>query len=240
VIRRVRVEWPDRRLFAGGREAVRLLAVSDAVDPALAWSANRDALGRIDLVVGCGDLEPDALAFLIDAFPAPSVHVRGNHDTGSGWSSGAHLLPKEARSGVPICLTLASSGVVEVVPFGWAGAAGTPARRDEGAAWRHVLGTVARRTIGRRAGRPFIVISHAPPFGAGDTLDPYHRGFRGYRWLLERTRPVLWLHGHTPLASAPWRVTCGRTTLVNVTGAVLVELVPAAIPAHAAAPGLAT
>ena len=34
-----------------------------------------------------------------------------------------------------------------------------------------------------------------------------HRGFRAYRWLLERTRPVLWLHGHTPLASVPWRST---------------------------------
>ncbi len=239
MIRRVRVEWPDRRLFAGGREAVRLLAVSDAVDPALAWSANRDALGRIDLVVGCGDLEPDALAFLIDAFAAPSVHVRGNHDAGSGWVSGAHLLPKEARSGVPICLSIVRSGAIEVVPFGWAGAANTPARRDEAVAWRHVLGAVARRAVRRRTSRPFIVISHAPPLGAGDAADPYHRGYRGYRWLLERTRPVLWLHGHTPLASAPWRLTCGRTALVNVTGAVLVELVPPAVPAGPAAPGLA-
>jgi hypothetical protein len=45
VIRRVRVAWPDSRLFADGRDTVRILAVSDAVDPALGWSANRDALG---------------------------------------------------------------------------------------------------------------------------------------------------------------------------------------------------
>jgi hypothetical protein len=36
---------------------------------------------------------------------------------------------------------------------------------------------------------------------------------------------MLWLHGHTSLAANPeWRVKWGATTLVNVTGAVLVEL----------------
>ena len=232
MIRRVRVAWPDGRLFADGRDAVRILAVSDVVDPALAWSANRDALGRIDLVVGCGDLEPAALAFVIDSFLAPSIVVRGNHDTGAGWAQGVHLLPSIARSGVSTRTRLAGGGEIEVLPLGWAGTPGAVARRDEGAAWRHVLEGRARRIIGGRAGRPFIVISHAPPLGAGDAPDPYHRGFRGYRWLLERTRPVLWLHGHTPLASVPWRVTCGSTTLVNVTGAVLIELVPSTPSAH--------
>ena len=41
------------------------------------------------------------------------------------------------------------------------------------------------------------------------------------------TRPsrALWMHGHTSLAAAPdWRVDWGRTTLINVTGAVLIEI----------------
>lgn len=228
MIRRLRVEWPERRLFAGGRDVVRILAVSDAMDSALAWSANRDLLGSIDLVVGCGDLEPQSLAFVIDSFAAPSVHVRGNHDTGVGWSEGVHLLPNAARSGVSICPVVAAGTDIEVLPLGWAGAPGAVARRDEGAAWRHVLGWSVRRAIGGRSGRPFLVVSHVPPLGAGDAADPYHRGFRAYRWLMERARPVLWLHGHTPLVGIPWLVTCGPTTLVNATGAVLIELVPAA------------
>lgn len=229
MIRRVRVEWPDPKPFAGGRKAVRILAVSDAVDPALAWSANRDSLGPIDLVVGCGDLEPEPLAFVIDSLAAPSILVRGNHDMGAGWSRGVHLLPNVARSGVGICPALAGGGDIEVLPLGWAGTPGAIARRDEGAAWRDAVGGLARRAVRGRTGRPFVVISHAPPLGAGDAPDAYHRGFRAYRWLMEHGRPVLWLHGHTPLASVPWRVTCGPTTLVNVTGAVLIELVaPAA------------
>jgi hypothetical protein len=67
-----------------------------------------------------------------------------------------------------------------------------------------------------------------PPLGAGDaSTDPYHRGFKGYRWLLERLEPTLWLHGHTPLAATEeWKVEVGPTTVVNVTGAVLIDLIP--------------
>jgi len=237
VIRRLRVGWPERGLFGGGRDAVRILAVSDELDPALGWSENRDALGRVDLVVGCGDLEPDSLAFVMDAFAAPSLYVRGNHDTGVGWARGVQRLPAVAPSGVSIRPARSAGVDVEVLPLGWAGARGAFARRDEGAAWRHALGWSTRRFLRGRADRPFLVVSHAPPLDAGDAADPYHRGFRAYRWLMDRTRPILWLHGHTPLAGVPWLVTCGPTTLVNVTGAVLIELVPAA-PAPPAGVGV--
>ena len=72
------------------------------------------------------------------------------------------------------------------------------------------------------------MFSHVPPLGTGDMPGgEYHRGFRGYRWLLERLRPPLWLHGHTPLAGVTdWQNHCGKTTVVNVTGAVVVELWP--------------
>jgi hypothetical protein len=67
-----------------------------------------------------------------------------------------------------------------------------------------------------------------PPLGWGDVpTDAYHRGFKGYLWLLQRLEPVLWLHGHTPLAATrDWQVQVGPTTIVNVTGAVLIELTP--------------
>ncbi len=70
--RRLSVEWPDQRPFAKRHgEPIRLLAVSDAVDPALEHAINREALGRLDAIVGCGDLEPTYLGFLGDAFGVP-------------------------------------------------------------------------------------------------------------------------------------------------------------------------
>ena len=79
------------------------------------------------------------------------------------------------------------------------------------------------------------MISHAPPLGAGDIpSDDYHRGFSGYLWLLRRLEPPLWLHGHTPLAAtSDWQIKRGPTTLVNATGAVVIELSP---PGSGAAP----
>ena len=86
------------------------------------------------------------------------------------------------------------------------------------------------RLATRRLGHlePLIVLSHVPPLGVGDVLtDAYHRGFKGYRWLLERLEPTLWLHGHTPLAAtSEWKLLTGGTTVVNVTGAVVIDLLP--------------
>ncbi len=57
------------------------------------------------------------------------------------------------------------------------------------------------------------------------STDAYHVGFGGYRWLVGRLRPPLWLHGHTATASVSSLVgRAGETTLVNVTGAVLIDL----------------
>ncbi|MEA2612025.1 MAG: hypothetical protein QOG32_1751, partial [Chloroflexota bacterium] len=67
--RRLSVVWPDVRPFEGRHGApIRLLAVSDVIDPALEHAVNRETIGRIDAVIGCGDLEPDYLGFLADAF----------------------------------------------------------------------------------------------------------------------------------------------------------------------------
>jgi hypothetical protein len=226
--RRLTVEWPDPRPFASRDGApIRLLAASDAVDPTLDHQVNRDALGRIDAVIGCGDLEPDYLGFLADAFHAPLAYVRGNHDRGGPWASEApKAAPIPLSSGRPVDI-----GGIPVIPLEWPGLGHQQATRDEMRAWLDVLraevSLLRRRLIGAA---PILVISHAPPLGVGDALaDPYHVGYAGYRWLLERRRPPLWLHGHTnPASVSDWRDSFGPSLVANVTGSALVELVPPA------------
>ena len=217
--RRFTVRWPDPGPFAGrdGRP-IRLLAASDEPDHTLENPSNRARLGPIDGIVGCGDLEPDWLAFLGDALGAPMAYVLGNHDRGLAWSAAQHV-PDPLPSG-----TTAMLAGLRLVALPWptAGSAGNV--RDEGAAWRQSLRAGARLLFGRR---PLLFVSHVPPLGAGDGPDAYHRGFAGYRWLLNRTHPPLWLHGHVTTASVPTlRVDVGETMLVNVTGSVLVEVLP--------------
>jgi hypothetical protein len=223
MIRRVTVEWPDPRPFRDrdGRP-IRLLAVSDEREPALDFERNRSALVPVDAVVGCGDLDPRWLAFLADAFSAPLVYVRGNHDRGGDWDERRLVVPEPLRSGRGTRLAgLAVAGLE------WPDVDELGNRRRPIRAWWDALRIGARRLRARLLGvrEPLLVVSHAPPEGAGDGSDAYHRGFRGYRWLLDRARPPLWLHGHTTVASVDELVVrTGGSTVVNVTGAVLVEV----------------
>jgi Calcineurin-like phosphoesterase len=229
MIRRLTIDWPDARAFADrdGRP-IRWLVVSDERDPALEHDVNREGLGTIDTVIGCGDLEPEYLGFLADAFGVPVEYVRGNHDRGGRWGeSVATLAPHPLASG-----RWHRVDGVDLVALEWPGLRHHDRMRHDRTAWADIVRaarTLTRRRIGRER-RPSIVVSHAPPRGVGDrAADAYHVGFSGYRWWLDRVQPTLWLHGHVPPASVEgWRLQHGPSTVVNVTGAVLVEFRPVA------------
>jgi hypothetical protein len=226
MIRRHSQVWPDPRPFKGRDGPIRLLAVSDEVDPALRFASNREAVGAVDAVLGCGDLEPSELAFLADAFCAPLAFVRGNHDVGIGWNVGSQHIPAPIRTG-----RTAHVAGLPIVGFPWPSPREGQVRRDEGRAWRNVLAFVARRAVTSTrdgAAEPPLIISHAPPLALGDVPgDAYHRGFAAYAWLVGRLHPPLWLHGHTPVAANPQREAVRDGTIaLNVTGVTLVELRP--------------
>lgn len=229
---RLRIPWPDPAPFIDrdGRP-LRLLAVSDEVDATLESERTRQAIGPIDLIVGCGDLEPDYLSFLADAFGVPMRFVRGNHDVGAAWSETRRAMTPEP---------LDDGRVVTEDGLRLVGFSGSPiysARGLErgqqqvsgGAMWWRVL--TAWPGIARR--KPMLVLSHAAPQGLNDAPDQAHRGFGAFRWLVDRIRPPLWLHGHTSLVRRGIDARTIRhdgTLLVNVTGATLVELTPQEAP----------
>jgi hypothetical protein len=234
--RRIEVEWPDPTPFRDrGNRPIRILAASDETDPALDHLANREALGSIDLVVGCGDLSPDRLCFLADAFRAPLVFVRGNHDRGGPWPAPGNL-PAPLSGSDPTSLP-----GIQLLGLPWPTADRETNHRDETAAWLQVCRVAGPRIVSSMSsrligpGKPLLVLSHVPPRDAGDTpTDLYHRGFAAYRLLLDRLAPPLWLHGHTTMAArSTWQERHGRTLLANVTGSILVELRPPASPAIA-------
>lgn len=221
---RLRVEWPDTRLFdiRGGRP-LRLLALADEPDPTLDAKRTREGIGSVDMILGCGDLMPDYLEFVADAFGAPLHYVRGNHDAGAAWQAGT----RDGTCPMP----LPDGRVVDEAGLRIVGFGGSPRYSDsgyeitQGTMWWRVL----RFAATQRPGRPLLVLSHAAPRDANDAADPVHRGFPAFRWLAARLRPPLWLHGHTTLirrdmASRTARL--GPTLLYNCEGSTLVELIP--------------
>jgi Icc-related predicted phosphoesterase len=223
VIGRLQVEWPDATAFASrdGR-SIRFLVASDAPEPALQHLVNREAIGHLDGIIGCGDLEPAWLAFLADAFNAPLIYVRGNHDHGGQWHERPLPVPTWLEAG-----RIERLAGLAIVGLEWPGVDAPDNRRRPWLAWRQVL-RIARHVLTARLWRrPLIVISHVPPIGVGDASDAYHVGFGAYRWLLDRLAPPIWLHGHTTTASVSRLVErSGRTVVANATGALVVELTP--------------
>lgn len=225
---RLRLAWPDAAPFAGrGGRPLRLLAVSDEVDRTLESARTRVAMGAVDLVVGCGDLDPPYLGFIADAFGVPLLYVRGNHDVGPAWSAaGMTSLPEPLRDGATVTedglRVIGFSGSPRYAPRGR-----TQTEEQIGAPtmWWRVLRAWPRMA----SGAPSLVVTHAAPRGLNDASDHAHRGFAAFRWLLDRVHPPLWLHGHTSLVRRgvdARTVRHGATLLVNVTGATVIDLVP--------------
>jgi hypothetical protein len=224
---RLRLVWPDTRPFAArdGRP-IRLLAVSDEIDPSLDSTATRKQITPIDMVLGAGDLGPPYLGFLADAFGVPLLYVRGNHDVGGAWApSQRGQVPEPLADG-----RIQEELGIRLLPF-----SGSPRYAPHGRAdvemqvsafnmWRRVLGSWPRAA----RQRPLLVLTHAAPRGLNDASDNAHRGFGAFRWLVDRLSPPLWLHGHTALVRRgidARTVRSNGTLLVNVTGATLIELV---------------
>jgi hypothetical protein len=219
---RLTVPWPDPSLFAarGGRP-VRILAVSDEPDPSLDSKATRDGLGSIDLIIGAGDLQPEYLSFVTDAFHAPLRYVRGNHDVGAAWLHSEHATLPEP---------MPEASVVTEAGLSLIGFSGSPVYSHRGhevsalAMWSHAV----RGWLSARSREPVLVVSHAPPRDVNDDDDLTHRGFTAFRWLAERLHAPLWLHGHTALVRRGIDARCARfagTLFYNCTGATLIELV---------------
>ena len=220
---RLSVRWPDPAPFAGrDGQPIRILAISDEPDPSLDSAGTREAVGPVDFIVGAGDLQPEYLTFVADAFAAPMHYVRGNHDVGTAWGhSERRHLPEAMQDG-----ELVDEAGIRLLGF-----SGSPRYNERGMqvsslgmwfaavrAWLRTLRT-----------RPLLVVTHAPPRDVNDDDDLAHRGFTAFRWLAHRLRAPLWLHGHTALVRRgidDRSAMFGDTLFYNCTGATLVELLP--------------
>lgn len=229
---------PERAGQAHGRaETIRVLAVSDEADDAL--RADLGTLRTAELILACGDLPADYLAYLMDALDIPLVFVPGNHDPDlSGYRlSRAGLTLRAglpARSPLPEGAINADGKVVDVGRLRVAGLGGC--LRYGGGPNQYTERQQSRRASalrrqarwrGRGEGTGIdVLLTHAPPRGVGDGDDPPHHGFSCFHALVAALAPTALLHGHVHRQAPPaggWRI--GRTVVRNVTGRHLIDIV---------------
>jgi len=196
---------------------VRLLAVSDEVESQLLDERTVEAQGRVDLVIGCGDLPADYLDALATLYAAPLVFVRGNHDPPGRQGD----YPQEAEI---------DGRVVKERGLLIAGLEGS-IRYSDGAhqyTERQMMAKVRALRLRLRLRHPDILITHGPPAGINEGTDAPHRGLVAVRRAVEWMRPRLLLHGHVhPYGREIIREgRLGETRVINVVGHRLIELAP--------------
>ena len=225
--------------------------MADARDRALYehFRAERWAKERVELIVSCGDLEPDYLDYLVSVFNVPCFYVRGNHDTAYGPTPTGGAVNLHER-------LVRHKGVRFLGLEGSPWYNGGPAQYREGQMrW---MAFWAGWTI-RLGGGVDVLVTHAaprlcplperrcpcvrppagtPPANLGQTCyadaarpcwdmaDPAHRGFEALRRLALKHQPRFLLHGHTHLGygARPREFALGRTRVVDVYGHVLLDL----------------
>jgi uncharacterized protein len=209
--------------------SLKILAVSDVVQPQLYNNGVKDWIGKVDLLVSCGDLPPGYLDFLISTLNVQMVHVLGNHC----WVSHEHGKPCSPDD-YPGAYDL-NERVVEYRGLILAGLEGSPLYNkgphqytEQQAAWHLLKLYPALLSEKMQKGRYLdVMVTHAPPKGIHDGTDVAHRGFASLLGFIERFEPTLLLHGHThrydPMK--PTRTKHGRTEIINVYGHALLDLV---------------
>ncbi len=193
------------------------MAVSDIVVPSLSKEFDRAMFPDVDLIVSCGDLPPEYLSSLTLAFDVPMCYVKGNHDF-------------RYREKPPVCGIDLHANVFGFKGLRFFGLEGS--RWYNGGPYQYT-----ERRMKRLAGkmRPVlwwkggvdVIVTHAPPRHIHDDEDPCHKGFGIFRTLIERYRPLYFLHGHVHgvFDDPEKRVTkTGRTKVVNCCGYIFLDI----------------
>ncbi len=203
---------------------MKILCLSDRVEPMLHGPKLNSYAGSVEAVISCGDLPFDYLEFVVTLLGAPVYYVLGNHDP-------APDSPEYPEGCIPLDGRIVDAGAGGLVLAGLSGSrlySGGPNQYTE-RQMRLRARTLSARILWRKlSGQPGpqVFVTHSPPLGLGDAEDQAHVGFESFLSLIDRHEPSLWLHGHVHLYGPEGgRVTHrGETKVVNVFGHRILEV----------------
>jgi uncharacterized protein len=213
---------------------MRVLTVSDKVEPVLYGPYIRERVGQIDLILACGDLPYYYLEYIVSLLDRPLYYVHGNHDKAILRSPDLRLAPVPASLGWAVNLHQHTAQFRGLLLAGLEGCRvynpGAPYQYSETQVRAQIRRLELRLLVNRlRHGRYLdILITHAPPRGIHDGEDLPHRGFESYLALLRRFRPRLMIHGHQHIYNRndTTETDYNGTRIINTFGYRVLELAP--------------
>ncbi|MCS7221156.1 MAG: metallophosphoesterase [Anaerolineae bacterium] len=176
---------------------MRILTISDQIELSLYHPSIRARLGRIDLVLSCGDLPFYYIDFVCSLLGAPCYYVFGNHAQGL-----EHSLypPAPPSAGVNLDGRLVCERGLLIAGLEGARRYNNNPRFQytDNEMWLKVISLIPQLLRARaRYGRFLdILITHAPPLGIHDGPDRAHQGFSSFLAFMRWFRPRYLIHGH--------------------------------------------
>jgi len=177
---------------------MKILSVSDEIDPRIYSDSLAERYGEVDFVLSCGDLSYLYLEYILTVLNRPLYFVHGNHDPLEEINLG------EARS-CPLGGENLHCRIVRKHGLLLAGVEGsiqynrkTPYQYTQSNLWTYVLSLVPGLFYNKlRFGRYLdIFVTHAPPRGIHDQDDWTHQGIHAFLWLIKTFQPRFHFHGH--------------------------------------------
>ena len=165
---------------------MKILAVSDRESPYYWDYFEQKKLDGIDLILSCGDLDPEYLSFLATFSRGPLLYVHGNHD-----GKYAELPPEGC-----ICIDNKIYVYQGIRILGLGGSMRYCPGEYQYTEWE-MKKRLMRMKLPLLLNHGFdILMTHAPAYQLGDGDDLPHRGFQVFRTLLDDYQPRYFVHGH--------------------------------------------
>ncbi|MGC8764543.1 MAG: metallophosphoesterase family protein [Brevinematia bacterium] len=221
---------------------LRLLAVSDVVNPKLYSPQVLELKDKVDLIVSCGDVPIYYLDFIATTLGKPLFFVCGNHDNYDIKEKGRvlnqvvyppmnSLFEKEniKMGGVNL-----DGRIENYMGFTFAGLEGSMEynkgehqyRENEmrRKIFRLIPGLILNRIF--RGRYLDVLVTHSPPFGVHDRNDKAHKGFKSFLNFIKRFSPAYLIHGHSHIYdNREERITMvGKTKVINCYDYMIIEV----------------
>lgn len=165
---------------------MNILVVSDLESKSL-WDYYEPEKGKdIDLILSCGDVDPEYLSFLVTVVNCPLYYVHGNHDE----KYGDH--PPEGCDCIEDQIAVYQG--VRILGLGGS-------HRYNGGTYQYTQQqmNIRKKKLWRKLrkhGGFDILLAHSAAWGIDDAEDPAHHGFHAFTELLDAFAPKYFIHGH--------------------------------------------